>query len=633
MKIKVSPRLLQVSIGFLVGVTLLFSTIGVQPARAATTWTVTSLADDGNSATGTCPDASQCRLRRALSLAGDGDTIVFDAALSGQTIYLAGTLTISTSVIIDGSTLASPITISGDSNNDNTGDVQIMIVNTGITTTLDSLILNRGKASASGGGAILNNGTLIVDNTDITKSTATNGGGGIVNFGTLTVTDGLFSENSTDAGGGAIYNADDSTTITNSIFNSNTANVGGAIYSIDTLDVTGSTFVGNGTIFAGGAINTSGNTTIKNTTFNSNSAGTKGGAISTTSSTYITNSTFVSNSATTKGGGIYTWVTGIAINNSTFSGNWSPNNNGGGIYNDGSMQLTNTIIANSVAGGDCKNGSGNTSINVNNLIEDGSCGAALSGDPKLGVLANNGGPTQTMALMGGSPAINAADDAACAAAPVSNLDQRGVTRPIGGHCDIGAFESRFTSVTYISNGAQDGWVLESSETSNQGQTINSTNTVFYLGDDRANRQYRGILSFNTSSLPDTAAIASILLKINQHGPGDDVSLVTKGLTIDVKTGPFGAVALQSADFQTAGTATYTSSWTIDASGPSGWHTINLTNAKNIINKLTSGGGLTQIRVYFKADDNNNNIANYISFSSGNDTAASRPQLVIQYYVP
>ena len=59
----------------------------------------------------------------------------------------------------------------------------------------------------------------------------------------------------------------------------------------------------------------------------------------------------------------------------------------------------------------------------------------------LGPLQDNGGPTQTMALLPGSAAIDAANDAICAAPPVNNLDQRGITRPQGPHCDIGAFEA------------------------------------------------------------------------------------------------------------------------------------------------------------------------------------------------
>lgn len=603
---KTLPVLLQISTLSLLFVSLMFSAIGVRPAHAATTWTVTSTDDDATNVTGACPDANQCSLRKAISLATVDDTIVFDAALSGQTIYLEDTLTVSNIITIDGSSLAVPITISGDTDNNGDADLRLFKID-GVTVTLKRLTLVKGAATSGGGGAILNNG------------------------GTIIVNDSTFTSNTTPAGGGAIYNASGTAIITNSSFSSNTANVGGAIYNIATLNVTGSTFTGNGSTFAGGAINSTSNTAIKSSTFESNSAGTKGGAISSSSaSTVISNSTFYSNSATTKGGGIYTWVSGIAITSSTFSGNWAPPNNGGGIYNDGPMELSNTILANSLSGGDCKNGSGNLSINTNNLTEDGSCGVSLSGDPKLGALTNNGGPTRTMALMGNSPAVDAGNDAACAASPVSNLDQRGVTRPIGSHCDIGAFESRFTRVTYLSNGAEDGWVLESSENSNQGNFAVDGNTTFFLGDTKYNQQYRGILSFTTSALPDTALVTSVLLKFKRNNNQNDPTLLASGFVADVKTGSFGAVPLESTDFQAPATATYkfpASEATND------WFTLNLTNAKTHINKMSSGSGLTQVRLYFKLDDNNDKIANYIYFISGDGGVVSRPQLVIQYYVP
>ena len=64
----------------------------------------------------------------------------------------------------------------------------------------------------------------------------------------------------------------------------------------------------------------------------------------------------------------------------------------------------------------------------------------INGNPVLGPLQNNGGPTQTMARGAGSAARDAANDAICAAPPVDNLDQRGIARPQGPHCDIGAVE-------------------------------------------------------------------------------------------------------------------------------------------------------------------------------------------------
>jgi len=134
------------------------------------------------------------------------------------------------------------------------------------------------------------------------------------------------------------------------------------------------------------------------------------------------------------------------VNNSTFSNNTSTIN-GGGIKNWGTLHLKNTIIANSTNGGDCSN-SATLSTNTNNLIEDGSCTPTVSGDPILSALANNGGDTQTMALLPDSPAINAGDNATC-----ETTDQRGITRPKHTTCDIGAYEYELKAPASLSGNA------------------------------------------------------------------------------------------------------------------------------------------------------------------------------------
>jgi hypothetical protein len=125
------------------------------------------------------------------------------------------------------------------------------------------------------------------------------------------------------------------------------------------------------------------------------------------------------------------------VTNSTLSGNFAAS--GGGIHNDtgGTATLKNTIIANSVSGGEC---AGSLVSLGNNLDSANTCGLGVAGDlsntnPKLGPLQDNGGPTLTHALLEGSPAIDAGDDSAAPA-----TDQRGVSRPQGAASDIGAFE-------------------------------------------------------------------------------------------------------------------------------------------------------------------------------------------------
>lgn len=177
---------------------------------------------------------------------------------------------------------------------------------------------------------------------------------------------------------------------------------------------------------------------------------------------------------------------------------------------------------------------------------------------------------------------------------------------------------------------QDGWISESGENTNLGGVINATTTTFNLGDNSTKKQYRSILSFLTSNLPDNAVITSVSLRIQQKsivGGGNPITMF-QGLMADVKNGFFGTTpSVQAGDFQAASSQSF---------GPFSptlinyWYSINLNSAS--INKLTTNSGLTQIRLRFKLDDNNNTIANYLSLYSGN-AAASRPQLVINYYTP
>lgn len=212
--------------------------------------------------------------------------------------------------------------------------------------------------------------------------------------------------------------------------------------------------VANGKLSSGngGGIYNNGTLNVTNSTFSGNSAsgtGSGGGIFNYTGATLtVANSTFSGNSASYYGGGIGNFGT-VTVINSTFAGG-SASWGGGGLYNGGTLNVTNSIVAN------------NTSNNCyafytiggsNNLANDGSCGAGFTNSSAilLSALGNYGGSTPTLALLPGSAAIDAGNDAICAAAPVSNLDQRGIARLQGAHCDSGAFESREFTLT-ISGG-------------------------------------------------------------------------------------------------------------------------------------------------------------------------------------
>jgi CSLREA domain-containing protein len=339
--------------------------LGLSTAANAANIVVNTLTD--GSVTGACT------LRDAITAANTDTAVNGCAAGSGAdtiTFSLSGTITLGTTLpaIVSGSTIAvdgtgQSVTVSGN-------NLVRVLGNVGVLQLKNLSVANGFSGRFEGGGGILNEGTLVVDNC--------------------------------------------------TFYGNNTAIVGGAVLNqgAATLSVNNSTFSGNHASGNGGAIE----------------------AIGTLSNISVTNSTFSGNTTDSFGGAISN-LGALSLINSTFSGN-SGLQGVGGIQNFGTLNLANTILAKDTPGGDCSN-QGTINPSGVNLVGDGSCSVpgALSGDPMLGPLANNGGPTMTMALLPGSPAIDSADESICAAAPVNNLDQRGQPRSTDGKCDIGAYES------------------------------------------------------------------------------------------------------------------------------------------------------------------------------------------------
>ncbi len=183
---------------------------------------------------------------------------------------------------------------------------------------------------------------------------------------------------------------------------------------------------------------------------------------------------------------------------------------------------------------------------------------------------------------------------------------------------------------FNSTGANDGWVLESTETSDVGGSKNNLAATLRLGDNSADRQFRSILSFNTSGLPDNAVIASVTLKFKYAGVSGVNPFDTHGnLLADIREGAFkGNAALQPGDFNAAASkdAVLTFSnvlignWYSQAFDPADFQYINLT-------------GVTQFRLRFSADDNDDSSADLLKIYSGNAGAANRPRLIIEYHLP
>jgi glucose/arabinose dehydrogenase len=185
--------------------------------------------------------------------------------------------------------------------------------------------------------------------------------------------------------------------------------------------------------------------------------------------------------------------------------------------------------------------------------------------------------------------------------------------------------------TYFSSAVNDGWVLESNENSNRGGTLNSTAATFRLGDNAQNKQFRAILHFNTGSLPDTAVITGVTLKIKRQGlMGTDPFSVFGSLRVDMQKPFFGTTSgLVIGDFEAVAGKPAAAAFTM--APVNDWYSVVLNNAgREYINRT----GTTQFRLRFVTDDNDNNTADFMNFFSGNtSTTSNGPQLIIQYYVP
>ena len=414
---------------------LIASAVHVTPARAASI-VVNTAGDIVNANDGLCS------LREAITAANNntasGPAAGECAAGSGaDTISFAANYTITLAPGLGQlPTVTSPLTVNGRGAantvirahaSPNTATARVFQIAFGGNLTLNLLTVRNGRCNGACAGT-------------------TNNGGGIYNAGTLSVTNSIINGNSASGLGGGIYSIA-TLSITNSSLSGNSADSGGGISSSGSLTVVTSTFSANTVSGLGGGIYNLGTLTVSHSTFSSNSANNSGGGIfhsfsSTTAN--VRNSTFAGNTAGIFGGGIHsTDQVNLIVTNSTLSTN-SANGfgaSGGGIYRAsgaGSVTLRNTIVTNSPAGGNCSPGITNGG---NNMDSGPTCGWASNNGsrsntlPRLGPLANNGGPTLTLALLPGSPAIDAGNPATCTAS-----DQRGVARPQGDRCDMGAYE-------------------------------------------------------------------------------------------------------------------------------------------------------------------------------------------------
>lgn len=427
---------------------------------------------------------------------GEGAAVTVDnvdiysnvAAQGGGGVASNGTLAISDSTIRDNtavggfggggiySSAGATLNLTGSAVTDNDtggGGGGLFVAASAAVTTLEGLEV-RGNSAAAGGGGILAAADLAISASIIAENSAggaaeiTVVGGGIQAGGDVTATAVTVSGNSvtggSEAGAGGIYAAGD-VVATGSRIEGNKVNIGddaptrdvgggilaAGVWLIDSTVAENATRAA-GTGGTGSAVHAGGDAIIANSTISDNNAedapGRAVGAIllsGATSSSVLVNSTVSGNRSRDAAVNLAAPASSLSVLNSTVTGNHGNGSGLAGIRSAGVATLANTIVfSNDV---DCRTAAGGSLVSAGyNIDGDGSCALTAGGDrpdsdPLLGPLADNGGPTLTHALLGGSPAIDAGDAGQC-----PETDQRGVPRAEDGNldgaavCDIGAFE-------------------------------------------------------------------------------------------------------------------------------------------------------------------------------------------------
>ncbi len=467
---------------------LIFASIAAisipKPASATPpTFTVNSVFDVAADFTGD-PNFDICRTNVANS------TCTLRAAIMNANRYAGGGAVIN---IPSGTYMLT--TAPSGTDDDSTGDLNIansMTIN-GVSAT--STIIDGGQvdrvfreqptpppAPTPGAGGI----AVTISNVTIRNGLVPNVGGGIANYGKLTLNDCVLTGNQSAsfAAGGGVINLGGALTLNRTVVTGNRSGNGGGIFNDTNSSLVLSNSVISGNLAMeggyGGGIFNDGTATIDNSTVNNNQtspqtggpvAGYGGGIANFSGTLTMTNSTIGANGAHGKGGGI--WHAGVMqLFHVTVAGNIadvdsSGAGSGGGVFVDGgTSQIWNSLLVENYAANEPNDCGGNpiTSEDYNYIQVP---GCSITGttthnvngaDALLDVLQDNGGSTPTRALLAGSPALDQIPPDLCrdafGTAPVP--DQRGVTRPVGPLCDIGAYEGEVPALGYNRNLVRNG---------------------------------------------------------------------------------------------------------------------------------------------------------------------------------
>ena len=488
--------------GVRVALRLIVASLGVGMATVAVAVLPAQIAGAATHTVSNCSATGPGSLAAQVAAATPGTTVTFAPAVTAcSPIVLTSTVTIGVNLTIDGPgatkldisgggaievfSVSSGVTatISGLTIEHGSADSGGGIYNEGTLNITNSTLSDNvalfgcfhGICGGAGGGIYNNDGTVNVTNSAISGNDSHEGDGIYNNDGTVNVTNSTLSGNTSSGflgAGAGIYNNDGTLNVTNSTLSDNTIlfedTYGGGIGNNGgTLNVMNSTFSDNSAESGGGIGNEGGTAYVSDSTLSDNNAGIGGGIDNEGGTAYVSDSTLSDNTAS-YGAGIqnsYFAVGTVNVDNSTLDdnpgGGAAINNLDGGtanvenstvyggtygIFNDGTANVEATILA-ANDGRDC---AGNNPINDEgyNIGDDGSCpstgtstGDSLTLDASLGSLANNGGPTQTIALSGG-PAVDVVPAADC-----PPTDQRGAPRTAP--CDIGAYDTDFPSFSAV----------------------------------------------------------------------------------------------------------------------------------------------------------------------------------------
>ena len=432
-------------------------------------------------------------------VSGSGaDTIVFDPALPSPALFVltksganedsahTGDLDIVGTLTIIGSNIAavepeSHIIIDGN------GDDRVFEILSGARVTISGVTIQNGNASMDVGGGLKIVGLLTMSNSLIqgNQGEGISNDGGLLtlrnvqisdnsngygvrnqNSATLTFERGVVSGNQRGGiynvastatlsevnivmnnGGGGVYNSGfglTRLTLSHSLVSTNTAASGGGVFNegIGARAYIYDTRISDNMATAsGGGVFNNGIMTVERSTIDHNQARSGAGIEHFGGALHMMNDTLSHNVASDNGGGLYNEGDAI-LTNVTLAGNTASGpNSGSNIFNDNAqLSIENSIVANANADRNCFNSGGSLNSLGHNLDSGHTCGFEAAGDmintdPLLGLLQDNGGDTWTHALLPNSPAIDQGDDASCPA-----TDQRGLTRPQGMACDLGAYE-------------------------------------------------------------------------------------------------------------------------------------------------------------------------------------------------